>query len=100
MHLKTTMNKICQIQESIQKVLYITFHLYEVQEWARLIYSDRSQNSGVSLEGGMDWKRHKRASWGTENILYRDQVVVRWVCIYSLNCMHKMCVLYCINVNT
>lgn len=59
MHLKTTMTKICQIQESIQKVLYITFHLYEVQEWARLIYSDRSQNSGVSLEGGMDWKRHK-----------------------------------------
>lgn len=59
---------------SIQKVLYITFHLYEGQEWARLIYSDRSQNSGVSSEGGMDWKRHKRASW----VLKIFCTVIKW----------------------
>lgn len=48
------------------KVLYVGFHLYEVQEWAR-IQSDRSQNSGLSLARRNGLEEAQDSLWDTRN---------------------------------
>lgn len=48
----------------LKRVHIVLFPLYEVQEQMKLIYSDRSYNSGSS--GG---KMHERTLWGNRTVV-------------------------------
>ena len=69
-------------------------HLYEIIEWAKLIYSDRKQVSGcLRLGEGVWWQRSGRELSGEMEVLSLDVVGITWymhltqtIKLYTLNC--------------